>query len=113
MKIRHEAPLLPMGWILAVPPDSTVPHSVDPATTTSRWSHLVESAHAIDCRRAAVVALKSKHPEFPAPLDPTSKLTRFNKQQPADPQLAHPRVSNATCIAFDDPIHRQVRETKR
>lgn len=113
MKIGHAAPLLLTGWSLMVPPDSTVPHSADPATTTSRWSHIVESAHAIDCRRAAVVALKSKHPEFPAPLDPTSKLTRLNKQQPADPQLAPARVSNATCIAFDDPIHRQVRETKR
>jgi hypothetical protein len=31
MKICHAAPLLLTGWSLTVPPDSTVPYSVDPA----------------------------------------------------------------------------------
>jgi hypothetical protein len=31
MKIRHAAAPLLMGWILMVPPDSTIPHSVDSA----------------------------------------------------------------------------------
>ena len=51
----------------------------------------------------AVETLKRRNPEFPRRLDPTGKLRRFQKRQPADPQLAHARVSNATCVAADDP----------
>jgi hypothetical protein len=102
MKGRHAAALLLMGWILMVPPDSTVPHSVDSAAPLSRWSKIAEFDNEGDCRRG-LAALNSKTPDFAAPLDPTGELRRFKKRQPADPQLAHARVSNATCIASDDP----------
>jgi hypothetical protein len=102
MTIRHTAPLLLMGWILIVPPDSTVPHSVDSSAPISRWSHITEFDNATDCQ-TAVETLKRRNPEFPRRLDPTGKLRRFQKRQPADPQLAHARVTNATCVAADDP----------
>jgi hypothetical protein len=102
MKIRHAAPLLVMSWILMVPPDSTVPHSVDAAAPISRWRHVTEFASADDCRRA-VVTLQRRNPDFPRQLDPTGELRRFQKRPPDDPQLAHARVHNATCIASDDP----------
>jgi hypothetical protein len=49
------------------------------------------------------VNLQTKNPDFPATLDPTGERRRFKKRQPADPELAHAQVSNATCIASDDP----------
>lgn len=102
MKIRHAAALLLMGWILMVPPDSTIPHSVDSAAPLSRWREIAEFDNAGDCRKA-LVTLQTKNPDFPATLDPTGERRGFKKRQPADPELAHARVSNATCIASDDP----------
>ena len=102
MRLRHAALLLVAGWILMVPPDSTVPHSVDPAAPVSRWRHIAEFNTALDCQNA-VAALKARNPDIPVLLDPTGELRRFQRRQPADPQLALARVGNATCIASDDP----------
>jgi hypothetical protein len=102
MKIGHAAPLLLMGWILVVPPDSTTPYSVDSDAPLSRWSHIAKFDNAPDCERA-LAALRKRNPDIPAPLDPTGELRRFQRRQPADPQLALARVQNATCIATDDP----------
>ena len=102
MKIGHAAPLLLIGWILLVPPDSTIPHSVDSAAPISRWRDIAEFDSASDCQ-TAVAALQKRNPDIPVPLDPTGELRRFQRRQPADPQLALARVGNATCIASDDP----------
>jgi hypothetical protein len=102
MKIRHAAPLLLTGWILVVPPDSTVPHSVDPAAPMSRWMQIAAFKTANDCQNA-VAALRKRNPDIPVALDPTGELRRFQRRQPDDPQLALARVRNATCIASDDP----------
>ena len=102
MKIGHVAPLLLMGWILLVPPDSTIPHSVDSQASMSRWSHVAEFDNAPACERA-LATLRKRNPDIPVPLDPTGELRRFQRRQPADPQLALARVNNATCIAADDP----------
>ena len=102
MKIRHAAPRLLTGWILMIPPDSTVPHSVDPAAPMSRWRHIAEFNNAIDCENA-VATLNARNPDIPVPPDPTGELRRFQRRQPADPQLAVARVRDATCIASDHP----------
>ncbi|HKF29248.1 MAG TPA: hypothetical protein VKB29_08455 [Candidatus Binataceae bacterium] len=102
MKIRNAAPLLLTGWILMVPPDSTVPHSVDPAAPMFHWMHIAKFNNASDCQNA-VAALNTRNPDIPVPLDPTGELRRFQRRQPADPQLALARVRNATCLASDDP----------
>src|SRR5262245_10010443 len=101
MKIRHAAAVVLTGWILMVPPDSTVPHSVDSEAPISRWRVIAEFDSASDCQ-TAVAALKTRNPDIPVPLDPTGELRRFQRRQPADPQLALARVRNATCIASDD-----------
>jgi hypothetical protein len=101
MKIRHAAPLSLTGRILIVPPDSTVPHSVTPAASMSRWRHIAEFNSAIDCQNA-VAALEARNPDIPVPLGPTGELRRFQRRQPADPQLAVAWVRNATCIVSDD-----------
>jgi len=102
MKIRYAAPLLLTGWILMVPPDSTVPRSVDTSAPMSRWRRIVEFNNANDCQNA-VATLNKRNPDIPVPLDPTGELRRFQRRQPADPQLALARVRNATCIASDNP----------
>jgi len=101
MRSRHAAALALVGWYLMVPPDSTVPHSVDSAAPISRWSIVTEFESAGNCKQA-LTELRNKNGD-PAKLDRTGRLRRFQKRQPADPELARARVDHATCVATGDP----------
>jgi hypothetical protein len=101
MKPRHAAALALVGWYLMVPPDSTVPHSVDSAAPISRWSIITNFESADTCKQA-LTELQNKNGD-PAKLDATGRLRRFQKRQPADPALARARVDHTACIATDDP----------
>jgi hypothetical protein len=101
MKPHHAlAPAL-VGWYLVVPPDSTVPHSVDSAAPLSRWSVITKFDTADSCKQA-LTGLQNKNHD-PANPDAVDKLRRFKKRQPADPERARARVNDAACIAGDDP----------
>jgi hypothetical protein len=101
MRSRHAAALALVGWYLMVPPDSTVPHSVDSAAPISRWSIVTDFESAASCTQA-LRELQNKNGD-PAKLDRTGRLRRFQKRQPADPELARARVDHATCVAASDP----------
>jgi hypothetical protein len=101
MRFSHAASLALVGWYLMVPPDSTVPHSVDSAAPISRWSTVTNFESAETCKEA-LTELQNKNGD-PAKLDATGRLRRFQKRQPTDPELARERVDHATCVASDDP----------
>ena len=102
MTILHAAALALVGWYLMVPPDFTGrPHSIDSAAPISRWT-IVTSFNSADICKKALTELQNKNGD-PAKLDATGRLRRFQKRQPADPELARARVDNAACIATDDP----------
>ena len=101
MRFRHAAALALVGWYLMVPPDSTVPHSVDSAAPISRWT-IVTNFEGADTCKQVLTELQNKNGD-PAKLDATGRLRRFQKRQPADPELARARVDHAACIAIDDP----------
>ncbi len=102
MNPRHAVALALVGWYLMVPPDSTVPHSVDSAAPISRWS-IVTNFESTDTCKQALTELRNKNGD-PAKLDATGRLRRFQKRQPADLELAHARIDHATCIATGDPL---------
>lgn len=101
MRSRHAATLAFLGWYLMVPPDSTVPHSVDSAAPISHWS-IITNFESVDTCKQALTELQNKNGD-PAKLDATGRLRRFQKRQPADPELARARVDDAACIDTDDP----------
>jgi rRNA-processing protein FCF1 len=101
MKPRHAAALALAGWYLMVPPDSTVPHSVDLAAPISSWS-IVTNFESADTCKQALTELQNRNDD-PAKLDRTGRLRRFQKRQPADPELARARVDHASCVATGDP----------
>ena len=101
MRSRHGATLALLGWYLMVPPDSTVPHSVDSAAPISHWS-IITNFESVDTCKQALTELQNKNGD-PAKLDATGRLRRFQKRQPADPELARARVDDAACIDTDDP----------
>jgi|SRR5208282_1544255 len=101
MRSRHAAALAVVGWYLMVPPDSTVPHSVDSAAPISRWSIITNFESADTCKQA-LRELQNKNGN-PSKLDFTGRLGRFQQRQGADPELARARVDHATCVATDDP----------
>jgi hypothetical protein len=101
MNLRHAAALTLVGWYLMMPPDSTVPHSVDSTAPISRWSIITDFDSADTCKQA-LTELQKKNSD-PAKLDATGRLRRFKKRQPADPELARERVDHVACIASDDP----------
>jgi hypothetical protein len=99
---RHAAALALVGWYLIVPPNFTGrPHSIDSAAPISRWT-IVTSFNSADICKEALTELQNKNGD-PAKLDATGKLRRFQRRQPADPELARLRVNNAACIATEDP----------
>jgi hypothetical protein len=97
----HAVALALVGWYLMVPPDSTVPHSVDSTAPISRWSIVTDFDSAGNCEQA-LTELQNKNGD-PTKLDRTGRLRRFQKRQPADPELARARVDHATCVTSDDP----------
>jgi hypothetical protein len=101
VKPRHAAALALVGWYLMVPPDSTVPHSVDSAAPMSRWS-IVTNFESADTCKQALTELQNKNGD-PAKLDATGRLRRFQKREPADLGLARARIDHASCIATGDP----------
>jgi hypothetical protein len=101
MKPRHAAALALVGWYLIVPPNSKVPHSVDSTAPISRWRIITDFESADSCNQA-LTELKNKNGD-PAKLDRTGRLRRFQRVQPADPELGRARVDHAACIASDDP----------
>jgi hypothetical protein len=112
LNCRHAAALALVGWFLMVPPDFTGrPHSIDSAAPISRWT-IVTSFNSADICKKALTELQNKNGD-PAKLDATGQLRRFQRRQPADPELAHARVDNAACIATDDPGSRKSRMNSR
>jgi hypothetical protein len=101
LRYGHAAALALVGWYLIVPPDSTVPHSVDSAGPISRWSIVTDFESAANCKQA-LAELQSKNGD-PAKLDRTGRLWRFQKRQPADPELAGAPVEHAACVATGNP----------
>ena len=101
MNCRHAAALALIGWYLIVPPDSTVPHSVDAAAPISRWSRVATFESADDCKRT-LMQLQGQSRDL-TQIDKTGKLRRFKKRQAADPELARSRVDHATCVATGNP----------
>ena len=102
MRSRHAAAHALSGWYLMVPPDSTVPHSVNSVTPISHWSTIAKFESADPCKQV-LTELKTRM-VIPAKLDATGRPRRFQKRQPADPELAtYARVDDAACIATDDP----------
>jgi hypothetical protein len=105
MNLRHAAAFAMVGWYLIVPPNSTVPHSIDSTAPVSRWTIITKFAGGDSCKQA-LTELQNKNGD-PANLDATGKLRRFKRRQSADPELGRARVSNAACIASDDPRLKQ------
>src|ERR1017187_9471451 len=96
---------VPFDWVLMVPPDSTVPHSVDSSAPVLRWSVVSRFDSADSCKQV-VTALKNGDKVLASrDLDPLGRLTEFLSHQRDDPdsERARARVDAAICIATEDP----------